>query len=544
MRSPARALLAVLVVGTLASALMLASTGSASAASIAVSGNRSVTLGDTTLAVEPINEDGIRYVLPDARIRLWKKDDCVTFGFERACLTSASTTGATFTTEFLGAELDAEHTVSTTSVPFGDEATGTVTLRNDQPLPATDVVITLRASNGAVFTRSGTGTLEVRSPSVETSFTTTYAVRLPTNGSTTVSGTMRYGDANRTVTETIDNRTVAYTLPFTYAIGFDPLPARNRTMLSVNLTRRTDENVSVTIRATLPPQAVIDETLRRTTVNGQVLTSRDTLDANTTRMNLTAWYALTGAPTADVPVTIEYRVDDGSRRVLPLTLAYRTTSEAPVSLGVQANATRVDEPSYLTVLVTGNVSGTLVVASEVLNETRQMTSGVYALLYRPLVSGTFPVSVRFAWRDAWDTEHAREANATVTALPAMDTADTLTTDGNATDTAEDGGIGAGQQPPGDENASVPADEPTVVLRPDVPRPPYLAFALSGVVIGCLVSLALLLRRVHEPLRRAERLLARTAELRAAYAKRAVTPHEREQLEALERELASLRERLK
>jgi hypothetical protein len=505
---------------TLAVALaVLLSISIVSASSVTIGINETYTVASKSFLIEPINAEGLRYIdLSDNRTKLWKADDCMTIDYMRTCLSSSSTTSGTFTETFLGAIVQASHSVASSSIALGEELAGTITLTNKQPFEAENVRIRLTVQGPGTF--RGGETTKTFEGTVATSWTTNYELVGNAPGAMNVTGTVTYFDRNTTQTLTLPERRSTVTIPFTLAVTYDNATAVDPTELFVLLTRK-NSNLSVTIEAAFPPETEFIEVPRFVREEGQTLTRRTTL-INDTKVNLSAWYSFTSAPSEPLTLTLTYRDDDAAEQTYTITYPFAAFTEGMPSLGVRVDPTPEGEAAFVRVLVTGNTTGALDLRGEYIDDARIVGAGTHEFYAKNAPQGNHSFNITYTWSDAYGTQYNISGKAVLPIIAPLP---------EYTEEADE------------EEQSAPA----VVLVTDPRETGVDAFVwvIGGLAAACLGGLAYILLSLRKPVRRVEELLRKAASIRRAHGEQHGTwsEEERARLAELEAELAALQKKL-
>jgi hypothetical protein len=480
------------------------------------------TINTVTYTVHPYNANSTILERNNARTII-EKNECLTHGVVEACLKSASETQATFSETFLGADLESEHILGTSSSHYGDTVYGNVTLTNSGEQTAEDVIVTLHATPGAVFHNDKeTYVWEGR---VITDITIPYRLIPQSNGSYSVNGTLEYFDGNQTLNGTITKRTVTSTIPIVYRVGYDATTTTTPTTFWVNITKTQTANVSVLISVTLPPEAHIINSTTRATQRGN--TVRYTRGENHTEAKLYIEYTFTAPPTAPALLTIRYYNESLSEEIVGRYL-YTTSTDDEPSLAVSIDPLTAGTPGSARIIITGNRTGTLEF-NGVVHKTETLSAGEHTSSIPALPEGNYTLNISYTSEDAYGREQITQGTLLLTVLPAPPPEPIAEPEQAPPITPE--------TPP----VETPAVEPPVIAEQPNAEPLFAVAAITSATL--LLILFLILHRLHKPLRRLEELTERVHTLRVALeekrARGEATPEELAALNDLEIKLAEL-----
>ena len=534
-----RGILTVLAVAT----LLLAVLPSISALTTpAYTANQTYQLGNRTLTIFPVSINGTTY-LENGLLRIWKKSECEESGAIRSCLTTPTSTSATFTETASIAIVKGTHRITQTTARVGEDIEGELVLTNTGDAAATDVTVTFRTRENTVFSdgtrvRTVTGTI-----SRDSEWTPTYRITGISNGTTSVSVEISYYDANATKKGTITNTTATWTLPFTSVLAQSVMNTSERTWVSLNVTK-VSTNITITTLVTLPPEAVIHNYSRALSLSETTLRDREFLNSTTTKASYNFTYSLSAPPSAPLTVTYTYEEPDYSQRTLVRTYPFTITNESKPIIGFTTTNIPINKEGSFSITLIGTTTGRLVIRSNLINETVPATPNTYYFTTPATSRGEYPVAVRFEWEDAYGRELSVNGSLVLIVTDAPHPLANSTTNSpasvtsaNATNKTITSGI---TTPSTDTRVTVTLTEPDKVRRD------ALTWTLGGVVIGALLSLLWLLHRVRDPLDRVEGLLRRTIELRTAlmHKRGGMTAEERTMLAELETQLDDLKRTLR
>ncbi len=486
--------------------------------------NESYSVGDTTLIIQPINADGIRFFTPSNITKLWKVKDCKEFNYVTACLTSATNISATFTEEFIGAELRHKSTLTPTSLALGAKTTGALTLTNSNQLDATRVYVKLTLSGPGTF--SDGSTVREHQGTVNEEWAIPYTIVGTAPGVVRLSGWVRYFDQNQTQLFDIDNRTATITIPFSLDVLYNNATTRIPAPLRITLTTKSTEDLKATIEVKLPPEAIVGDVDSRVSVTKQTLTRRTTL-VNETKFNLTANFSLNAPPTTPIRVTYTYAEGNASQQSFSKDYPLITVEESEPALGVRIDPTSPQEPANVRIIITGNVSGALDVSGPYLEDARLSGPDTIDLQSKPAPVGNYTIALNFSWTSAYGIKKSVSGKTTLEVRPRADNWTVVDSDKTAPDAVE--------SPPA---IRIITDEETQGSN-------LLVWIVGGLAFGCLIGLVYVLRQLRSPVHRIETLLTRVAALHRANSQQQgkLSPEKAAELLTLEAELEELKRRL-